>query len=303
MTAMIKWDSGLICKDSGGKPILEDIHLNVLDMKPRIIDIQFNQAMGILKPRISPLANLREQQSIAKRSQPWMSTSTDIPNLLTRIGDWIFSLQSSLLVLKAPARSEAKAKEIAIELIGMLQATTPRVFWYLSTTTFVDHSVTIVDIVKGLAYQLICFDPENINRLLDGNLTAMKLQHDHSEREWGDLLYMILKHLSDCFIIIEAQDVYKMMGQETSYLESLLSIFRPLITRASEEGLRIKILLVGYGKSSNRGVASSTKEPSIDIIPLQPSVPVPANRRRNGTRSAFRSPGWLKLRQRVMNRQ
>lgn len=282
---------------------MEDIRLQVRDMRPRIIDIQFNQAMGILKPRISPVAALRKQQSIARRSQPWMSSHTEILNLLTRIGDWIFSPKSSLLLVEAPARAENKAKETAIELIGMLQPTATRVSWYLSTKTSADHGVTIDDIFKGLAYQLISLDPHNINKLLDGNLTAMKLQQEHSEREWTDLLYIILKHLTECFIVIEAEDVYKTMGQEASFLESILSSFRRLISRASEDGLRVKILIVGYGKLSNHGLESSTKEPTMNIVSLQPSVPVPASRRRGGARSAFQSPGWLNLRYRVSKNQ
>lgn len=227
----------------------------------------------------------------------------DISNLVTRICDWIFSSKSSLLILEAPMRAETKAKEIAIELIGLLQATDKRVSWYLSTTTCVDNDVTIVDILKSLVYQLICFDPENIHRLLDGNLTAMKLQQEHSQREWAELLNTILKHLSDCFIVIEAEDFYKLMEQKASYMGSLLSILRPLTARASDEGLRIKILLVGYCKSSNHGIASSTQEPFVHTVPLQPAVPIPTARLRNGTKSAFQSPMWLNMRHRVMKEQ
>lgn len=294
---------GLIRNYSESKPILEEIHLNVLDMKPRIIDIQFNQAMGILKPRNSPLAALRSQQIIARRSQPWMSANADTANLLTRIGDWIFSSESSLLVLRAPVRAESKAKEIAVEMIGLLQPTATRVAWYLSTTTSADHGMSIVEILKGLAHQLVCFDPENINRNLNANLTATKLQHEHSEREWADLVYMILQYLSYCFIFIEAEDFYKTMSQEESFSETMLSIFHSLIARSSEEGLRVKILLVEYGKSSNHGTTFSAKEPFVNIVPLQPSVPVPASRRRSGTRSAFQSAGWLNLRHKVMKEQ
>lgn len=285
---------------TGSKPILEGIYLNVQDMRPRIIDMHFNQAMGILTPRLSPDEALRKQHIMARNSQPWMSTSTDIASL-TRIAEWIFCSKSSLLVIEAPKMAETKAKEIVTELIGMLRPPARRICWYLSTTSSTDHHNAIVDILKGLIHQLIRFDPENIHRILDGNLTATRLQQDHSEQEWTDLLYIILKHLSDCYIVVEGEDVFKLMGQDARYLERLLEIFRPLVTRASEEGFRVKLLLVGYGRSP-QAIASSAEDPFMSMIHLRASVPIPANRRRGGARPAFQTPMWLNLRTRVMKR-
>lgn len=276
---------------------MEEIRLNVLDMRPRIIDLQFSNAMGILKPSVSPLAALQQRESITRRSQPWMSGNAETANLLTRIGDWIFSSQSSFVVLQAPARTEAKAKEIAVEVIKLLKPTATRVAWYLSTGSTADHGPSMIEILKSLAFQLISFDTGNIQGALGSNLNATKLQQEHSEREWADLVYMILQYLSRCFIVIEAEDVYKTMGQDSSFFDTLLSTFHPLIDRACVEGLRVKILLVAYGKSS------PTNDPSMKVIPLQPSVPVPANRRRAGTRPAFHSPGWHNLRCRVAKEQ
>ncbi|KAJ0109954.1 hypothetical protein J7T55_014756 [Diaporthe amygdali] len=258
------------------KPILEEIHFNVRDMRPRVVDIQFGQAMGLLTPRIAPLDAFRRQQRLARRIQPWISQNSEIAHLVANIGSWIAFPKPSLLVLEAGPKAETKAKEIVTELIGMLRPAARRLCWYLSTANSGNEGITLADIFKNLIYQLIRLDSVNMARILDGNLTSIKLQGEHTDREWIDLLCSILRHLQDCFIIVEAEDMFKILGKDVAQLDRVHSVFQLLVDQASNEGCQVKVLFVGYGRST---AASDTSAPisvsSRRVVSLRPLVPVP----------------------------
>jgi hypothetical protein len=77
------------------------------------------------------------------------------------------------------------------------------------------------------------------------NFNMAKLSTSHSEEEWFELLCQILRQLSTCFIIIEAEDVWRNEGGSGEFMEILVKLSRHL----DQNGIAAKLLVVSYSRS------------------------------------------------------
>ena len=99
------------------------IKLDLSDSKARICDMQFSQILNVLASKRSPEDILQSCQSIAKRRQSWRSPGRESAVFIQRLGDWVSMSGSSMFVVEAGPRAEARTKDLAIEVTGLLQAT------------------------------------------------------------------------------------------------------------------------------------------------------------------------------------
>lgn len=260
--------------------------MDVKEMKPRIIDMHFNQILGVLKPRRSPEEALQKHKSLIRRYSPWRNQNQNTAELLQSVGQWISTPKSSLLVLQTQSRAQSRVKEIATELIGLLQPQSKKVIWYLSSISFEDQDcVSSIEVLKSLAFQSMRLAPELVASE-PGSFTTAKLHAPHSEGEWLDLLCSILRRLATCFIIVEAEDVFR----DEEEARQLVELFQKLTGRFQDTGTAIKLLVVNYGDvwpSSNLFGG-----PQADILIVNREAPVPPRRRKPGARSVFRGASW-----------
>ncbi|KAL8336410.1 hypothetical protein RB601_000293 [Gaeumannomyces tritici] len=223
-----------------GSTRLKEVHLDARDMMPRIADTHFDKILDIMRPKRSPENALQKHKSIARRSSPWRSQNRDTLELLRRVGQWASAPKSSLLVLQTQPRAHARVKEMAIELIGFLRPQSPKVIWYLSGTSIEDKCASAVEVLRSLIFQSLKLVPELVASEL-GSFSTTKLRAAHSENEWLDLLCSILQHLNSCFIIIEAEDVFRNGGSV-----QLMGLLQRIADRFRDSGAAIKLLVVSY---------------------------------------------------------
>lgn len=111
-----------------------------------------------------------------------------------------------------------------------------------------------------------------------------------TESEWLDHLSLIFGQLSNYFIIVKAQDVFKFLEQDNQQEEAFLNIFQVLVDRAVDTGTVLKALVVTYGSASITGLQSIGSSGKV-VYSVQKSAPVPPHLRRphhrNSTRSAI----------------
>jgi hypothetical protein len=63
-----------------------------------------------------------------------------------------------MFVVEAGPRAEAKTKDLAIEVIGLLNLTDYTVFWHLSKPTIMDRACILNNVLKYLIYQALRHD-------------------------------------------------------------------------------------------------------------------------------------------------
>jgi hypothetical protein len=113
------------------------------------------------------------------------------------------------------------------------------------------------------------------------NFSTAKLHGYHSEEEWLKLLCHILRYLNACFIVIEAEDIFKNKDEA----KQLLELVQRLAAQFQDMGDSIKLLLVNYNNSWN---GSDTLGLQGRVLYVNREAPVPPGRRRAGARSPFR---------------
>ncbi|KAM7211291.1 hypothetical protein V8F06_013323 [Rhypophila decipiens] len=247
-------------------PKIDNIHISMQDIHPRIIDMHLHDILATLQPQHCPEQALARHKSIIRRtSNPRQirarQTNPQTARIFNVIGNWITSPKSSLLVLNTQPRAQARVKEIVTEVIGRVRAlgqvqgqttttTGSNVIWYLSRS---GNETTTTEILKSLIFQTIKLAPELVVGANFGSnsLTVAKLGGHHEDHEWLELLYWTLRRLpAGCFVVVEAEDL--LFGDaESEQGSDFIEMFQGLAGRLGENGINgVKFLVVGYGKNS-----------------------------------------------------
>ncbi|RGP72193.1 hypothetical protein FSPOR_2865 [Fusarium sporotrichioides] len=270
----------------GSATRLNEIYVDVKEMKPRIGDMHFSHVLSALEPKNSPESSLQVHRSLIRRSSPWRSQNKNTLELIQSVGQWISSPRSPLLILQTQPRAQARVKEIATELIGMLQPHSKSVVWHLSSVSSKQNDgISSIDILKSLIFQCMKLVPELITSD-PGKFSAVTMHANHSEVEWLELLCYILRHMNTCFVVIEASDV---LGDKIES-EQLFGLVQRLAAQFQDGGNSIKLVIVNYSSSWN---ASSPIGRLGRVLSVNREPPVPPARRRPGVRSPFRRMGGI----------
>ncbi|KAI0109523.1 hypothetical protein GGR51DRAFT_98176 [Nemania sp. FL0031] len=260
------------------KSLSEEIRLGVNDMRPRIIDIQFNQIMGILQPRRMPQDALKRHQSIMRRRHIFDRNSTYMASFSSCLDTWVSSPQSSLLVLQAGPRAEGSAKGLVTHLITLLQSSSQKVVWYLSSLDSGPNGTFADEVFKSLIFQLVQTNPVACSHLVGGYLQALNLHSQHATSAWAEILWEVAKMVQPCYLIIEAEDLSRSLKGNEDQAREFTQLFQGLIDRSCREGSNLKILLVAYGFPQEREEAASS--PSRSVFLVRPPVILPPHKRR-----------------------
>jgi len=259
-------------------------------MVPRVMDIHFNQVLDALKPKRSPEEALQKHKSLIRRASPWRSQNHDTVKILQTVGNWIMAPRSSLLVLQARPRAQARVKEIATELIGQLHS--KNVIWYLSSFNSEDDgAISAMEVLKSLVFQSMKQAPELVTSE-PGSFTAAKLHGSHTEDEWADLLCYVLGRLKTCFLIVDAEHVFGHVEEA----KQLMGVFTGLMGRFQGMEAVLKLLVVSYCDDSEwvGGEARLGKE-RMQVLVVNREAPVPPRRRKPGARTGIFRGKWDKI--------
>lgn len=260
------------------------------EIQTRVRGMEFRLEFENLKPRTLPTKALIKQRSVSRANQPWAMQNQDSVNLIKSIGDWIESPYSAFLVVETK-----QGRGIAAELIGsILKPKAKHVCWHLSDK---DEVATTAGIMSSLAWQLHELDTTAAASCVNANL-------DHtSEEHMAELLCLLLMQIRDCYIIVEV-DMLTMSSAGPGQLDRLSSTLQGIVDRVSDTGSQAKILLIGNGIATQPEqipATTSSKRPR-KVISLRPAAPIPASRRRPGTKTFFQEPGWLSLQNKVLRK-
>jgi hypothetical protein len=176
-----------------------------------------------------------------------------------------------MFVVEAGPRAEARTKDTAVEVIGLVKSTDYAVFWHLSEPIQMDYACTLDNILKSLIFQALRHD----STIVFGDPTLGNIanfQMGHSLAEWLSLACLVFSKIPKCFVIIETEDLYRMSGRDRALAGQIFQAFQQILSSVSRTGGIIKLLIVSYGREST-AVMSSGDIPLI-VAGINQSLPV-----------------------------
>lgn len=258
----------------GSSTKVDEIHVDMKLIKPRIFDMHYKDMLDVLKPSRLPEHALQKHKSIIARASPAHTRNQGVTQILQTVGQWVSSLQSSLLVLQTQPRARLRVKQIATEVIALLKPQTKKVIWYLSDTSIDGNDAACTgEVLRNLVFQLVTLAPDFVSGSPD-SFSAAKLAASHSEAEWFDLLCQILGQIPACFVIVEAEDVWRNEDRPGGLMEVLTRLSQHL----DHNQLATKLLVVSYDRSWEVG-GSSTRV--VEVVE-ESHVPKPRGPQRIG---------------------
>jgi hypothetical protein len=208
--------------------------------------MQFSRILQVLKPQQCPEETLEKVCSLVKRVQIPSIPTRDSDELLKTLGAWVSRKESALFVVKVGVRAEANAKEFAADVVKLLQRMPYGVIWNLSWINPHGSAPSMTKLVKSLIFQALRHDPTLLQSHPE-ELNIMKFESNHTEMEWISLLLQMFSRLSKCFIIVEAEDIFKTYRDVPEWIKHFLELFQKLVDEAESIGNQLKILVLGYG--------------------------------------------------------
>lgn len=160
-------------------------------MRPRIQQMHFNDILNLLRSSQLPEELLEACESYTKRRLSWRQPGRDTMLASQRLKDWLQLTHSSMFVVKAGPRAEARTKDMAVEMTRLLNESGLPVFWYFSRPNSSYTVPSLGSVLKSLIFQALRHDPTTVSqdsRL--GNIQAFQAQH--TVREWTDLAIFVL---------------------------------------------------------------------------------------------------------------
>ncbi len=239
---------------TGSQSISGATLLEVKDHGVRLRDIQFSTILETLKPERSPADVLIACNFLAQRRQLWKQPTHESVKFIQTFNQWVNGPASSLFVLQAGLRAEARAKDLAVQAITLLKDSLHTVFWYLSERRPTQNDLNITDVLQTLVFQVLARHPDIFESHPEiVNVTAFK--SDHTEQEWLTLLSVVLSHLPKCFLVVEMEGLHNITAQ-SELGRQLLQAFKQLVDNLRDNDNLLKVLLVHYGVPSMAGAST-----------------------------------------------
>ena len=240
-------------------------------MRPLIQQMHFKDILEVLRSTQLPEEVLEACESYTRRRLSWRQPGKDTMLASQRLKDWLQLTGSSMFVVKAGPRAEARTKDMAVEMTRLLSESGLPVFWYFSSP---DGSQTLPSpgsVLKSLIFQALRHDLTIVSqdpRL--GNIQAF--QAHHTIKEWTDLAILVLSKVRECFVVVETEDLFRSVGQTGAETQLIVDTFGKVLEEVVKAGNTMKLLLVSYGTRATLPFQAA-QTPST-VVSLNPPLPV-----------------------------
>jgi hypothetical protein len=285
---------------TSSKTITERMSGDVRGISKTVYRIEFHHVVQFFAPELLPEAALLKVRSLALRgSTPTMHNPNDL-KVRNMIRNWALAESSSLLIVRVGLRAQKQAKELATNVIESLKSSDECVFWNVSLSRTSKSGDSMVDLFKGLIFQVLQHAGGLFSDFAE-QLNLAKINSPHTENEWVDLICLLFSKLPKAFIVIETEALHKAYQHEPAWVERLCRYLRNVVNRSSAAGNKLKLLLVLYGNSYQIG-KDAPESKNVLFTALQPPTPIPLRLRHVARRSGLDAKGWLFRRPKLLSR-
>ncbi|KAL1642212.1 hypothetical protein SLS58_005552 [Diplodia intermedia] len=171
-----------------------------------IHEVQVAQILDATKHSQFPnhLESLRFCQAVRKRrvGQPGLNQAT----LLPRLQAWSAASSSSIITIAGAAPTRFQTKDLATEMVDLIQAADKPVIWALkgrqSPST---NELAHIDLLKQLTSQVVQLNSKRMVSHVSANFNAPRVASAQSEIDWLDVLREGLTGLSEVYLIVDME--------------------------------------------------------------------------------------------------
>lgn len=161
--------------------------------------------------------------------------------------DWISNPESALLQVQGSILRAEQTRDLASDLIQLLQSTDQPVVWYLSSTSSpgqanASASVSVTDIVRSLIEQTIR-QHQHAQGSQPWRLNDSHFQHCKTDRDWLRLFVAVLNHMPRLIIVIDAHQeaAGEVLGVVKEFWDDM---------KTQNVDTIVKVLVLTYGTES-----------------------------------------------------
>jgi hypothetical protein len=212
----------------------------------------------------SPIESLRFCQAVRKRRIG--RYKLDQSMLLPKLQEWSVASSSSLIAIGGSAPTRFQTKDLATEMVELIEAADKPVIWALKGRQVPEPSEEIqVNLLKHLTNQIVHLNNKRVIRHVSQNFNAALVQSARTEADWLQVLKECLRGLSEIYAVIDMEMLGRPSeGNGQSWLE-LLRRFETLLCNL--DGVKIKVALLSFRQDFIRSLGSAS--PQTTIVPLQ----------------------------------
>lgn len=257
-----------------------EIKLDTSDGRRRMVDLQGARVRDELKSVGNPHRQLLKGESIARRRQSWRFAASESENMVRLTTRWATSTASSLLILQAGTRAEPKARDLAIDIIRLVQAAGKKVIWTISPTSDSDNARSLTTLFQMLVSQILDIVPKSYSQVLS-RWDICDIKGEFDETWWKSAFSELASKLAPGFIVVDAEELFRDRGRDTDWIIKFLLIFQRLVETSIGPNSSLKVLVIVYSTSPVL-VSGLPKTPHRLIGRIRHSMPPPPRLRRGG---------------------
>lgn len=267
---------------------MSDTQTKVGDIQKRVKGLQRSEAMRAIRPKVLPESALSQQRRQIMRAGSWSTQSPSMAELIHRIGDWISSPESLILVLQPGPRAETKTAQVVLDLIDLLQSSSSKVAWHF-VNTHGKEAIYRDDILKSFSFQFLMQD-EELDDTDDLDVDASRLSAIQRKSSWMELLGLILRRYSQGFLVITGDDILASAEASSEPAENIFCLFEDLLRGCQKAGSEIKMVLVS---SCPTMLIAAQKSALSTVITVQRPPPPPPHLRHLNIQPRSQTLNWM----------
>jgi hypothetical protein len=271
----------LIKIGTANQTMINRISVDTHTTNERTLRLEFHKVLKFFAPATLPDAILRKATYLVRRNPTFNLPSTDITRILRLFGDWISFQKTSLLIVQVSPSAKSQAKELTNEMLSHMNAKNLTVFWSLSSGL---TPVNPVGILKGLIFQILHQMGELFAQFME-QLNISKIRTQHSEREWADLLSLLLSKVPTPYIVLELHALTTTRPHDSDMSKHLVHLFHSVCERALTYGSMVKVFVSTHGMVSN--LSLPTNNCNVILTSLRAGTQVPPRLRHLAQRTEF----------------
>jgi hypothetical protein len=211
----------------------------------------------------SPIESFRFCQAVRRRRVSMYKF--DQGTLRPKLQKWSAASSSSLITIGGSAPTRLQTKDLATEMVELIEAAGKPVIWALKgRQTSEPNEETQVNLLKQLTNQVVQLNNKRMIGHVSQTFNARRVQSARTESDWVEILKESLRGLSEIYFVIDMEMLgytFKENGQ--SWLE-LFQHFEALLHNV--HGVVVKVAILSFRHDFIRSLGTASPQTTIVLL-------------------------------------
>lgn len=255
--------NGLVLMHSSANHLVYLAQFSGLDRGQR--EIQTDLIIKATKDTVllSPMETLHFCRSV--RRNRLQRPGYEKEGLFPKLERWSGASNSSLVVVGGSGPTRFQAKDLATDMVDLLQAANKPVLWLLNgpldkTPVYGAHTL----LLKQLVHQAVQLNNRGVVGHISDNFNAPRIASARTENDWLEILRESITGMPEVYLVIDMEALgYRPNNEAASWLE-FLSSMQSLVNGVP--GVVVKAAVISFRRDFVRSIDSDPLKPL--VVPL-----------------------------------